>query len=147
MIEGGDQVIRNMKKLGVDVDKLAADAINATALAVQRDAIRLVSQPGRGRTYQLGPNPTRVHRASAPGDPPAKDQGGLMSSIEPTLTTPARLIAQVGVLATIAYARRLEHGDQGAGLQPRPFMFPAMEGRRDDLRKNMMKLFHARVGK
>ena len=38
----------------------------------QAAAIEVVSQPGHGRTYKRG---SVVHRASAPGEPPAPDTG------------------------------------------------------------------------
>ncbi len=38
----------------------------------QAAAIEVVSQPGHGRTYRRG---SVVHRASAPGEPPAPDTG------------------------------------------------------------------------
>lgn len=147
MIEGSEQVLRNLKKLGIDTAKLSADAINATALAIQKDVIRSISARGGGQVYQLGSRknpPQRTHQASRPFSPPATDQGGLKRSIEATLTTPARLIAQVGVLATIKYAMALEHGRPN--VAPRPFLFPALERNKHLLQQNVQRLFKMRTG-
>ena len=77
--------------------------------------------PARGlREKKVG-----IHRASLPGDPPAKDTGRLINS---TQTKPKRLRQgySVGWRVTLGvpYARYLEYG---RGVAPRPFVKPAID--------------------
>jgi hypothetical protein len=67
-----------------------------------------LSTPGRGKLYG-------DHHASAPGDPPAVDDGGLRSSVAYERDT-----KRVGVNKD--YAAPLEFGT--GTIEPRPFMEP-----------------------
>lgn len=92
------------------------------AIAVDTEATRLVHQAGGGRTYRLS-NPTRVHRASAPGQPPATDLGMLAASITWALGRDAKgLFAVVG--SGLRKARWLELGTRR--MAARPFLRPAL---------------------
>lgn len=48
------------------------------AIEWQAAAIEVLSQPGHGRTYKRG---SVVHRASTPGEPPARDTGTGVRSV------------------------------------------------------------------
>lgn len=92
------------------------------AIRVDTEATRLVHEAGRGRTYRLS-NPTREHRASAPGDPPATDLGMLAASINWALGEDAKgLFAVVG--SGLTKARWLELGTRY--MAARPFLRPAL---------------------
>jgi hypothetical protein len=57
----------------IDEYKRRAQAAGDEAMSeLQAAAIETLSQPGHGRTYKRG---EIVHRASAPGEPPATDTG------------------------------------------------------------------------
>ena len=89
--------------------------------------------PRGGRTY-IKTNPNRVHKASAAGESPATDLGFLVRSIQvqPDFDNYfENLRIRVVSLHSIApYARRLEFGDMSRNLQPRPFMFKALQAQK-----------------
>lgn len=92
------------------------------AINVNTEAVRLVHQPGTGRVY-VKSNPRRVHRASAPGQPPATDQGLLAASIGWALGVDGvGLFAQIG--SGLKKARYLELGTRK--MAPRPFLRRAL---------------------
>jgi phage gpG-like protein len=71
-----------------------------------------LSQPGKGRVYGL-------HRASAPGDPPAPDTGRLRNSVSSDVEAVGNVVT--GTVSTNAeYAAHLEFGTER--IAPRPFM-------------------------
>jgi len=63
----------------------------------------------------------RIHRASAPGEPPTIDTGNLVNSIRTTKLERYRY----AVTASAEYARHLEYGTYK--MAARPFMRPALE--------------------
>jgi len=60
------------------VSKATNQAMRIACITVQRNAKLLVGGAGSGRRYKRG---KKYHTASAPGSPPARDSGVLMSSI------------------------------------------------------------------
>ena len=65
----------------------------------------------------------RIHRASAPGEPPTIDTGNLVNSIKSSRLGEFRWCVSAGT----EYARALEYGNPARNLAPRPYMRPAME--------------------
>jgi HK97 gp10 family phage protein len=86
---------------------------------VRNEALRLIMQTAKtGRLYRMR---GVVHRASAPGEPPASDTGRLVNSI----TTAYNETKLSGVVsANTEYAPYLEYGT--ANMEERPFMRPAL---------------------
>lgn len=113
-------------------EKAVADAIRSAAQrgaikaaeVVRKEALRLIQEtPKTGRTY------TRagvIHVASAPGEPPASDQGTLVGRIQ-TRSDMAPLWVRTYVQAATAYARALEYGTPK--MLPRPFMRLALSNK------------------
>jgi len=100
-------------------DGVAAD-LERRAIKVETRVKTLLSQPGQGRTYQRH---GVVHRASAPGQPPAVDTGQLRQSITHQLGKDAEsLYADVGT--NLEKARFLEFGT--STIAARPFLVPAL---------------------
>lgn len=105
-------------------------SIMALALLLVRQIKVTLSTPGRGRFYvsrrtrEQGKRRKNgkpiMHRASAPGDPPAVDLGQLRGSIDMERLGYAK--ARVGT-ATV-YAPALEGGT--TRIAPRPFFRPAL---------------------
>jgi len=87
---------------------------------IRGEAIRSIQQGAKsGKTYKKY-NPTRTHKASAPGEAPASDTGFLVSNI--------RVKDQkdfVEVRSEASYSKFLEYGT--SKMLARPFMFPASE--------------------
>lgn len=93
-----------------------AKDLEKRAIRVRTEAVRLVHQPGRGRTYRLT-NPRRVHRASAPGQPFATDLGTAAASIGHAMGRDARgIYAQVG--SGLKKFRWLELGTRRMAARP-----------------------------
>jgi hypothetical protein len=102
------------------VERGSIDAVRATGLWLEGDIVRSLETPGRGRMYGS-------HRASAPGQPPAREFGALANSIDFKYNgLGARLMAggPSGIVySSSEYAPHLEYGT--VHMAPRPFMRPA----------------------
>jgi hypothetical protein len=100
-----------------EVEARVTDAMRATALhgeAVARsDAL---NQPGQGKLYPRGKS--AVHRASAPGQPPAPDTGRMRASVTSETVKTAEGIAGRASVNT-DYALALDLGTER--VAPRPF--------------------------
>ena len=97
-------------------DRLDA-LVKAVALNVRTDIQRSIqSGPKSGRVYRRG---NVFHRASAPGQAPASDTGGLSSSIY--IDNDGPMTATIG--SRLAYASYLEFGTRK--IAPRPAWIPA----------------------
>lgn len=109
--------------------RLEANLIIAGEIVATEVRRNIQTSPRGGKTY-VKTNPNRTHTASAPNESPATDLGFLVRSIqiEPDLQN---LRVRILSLHSIApYAKRLEYGDLGAGLAPRPFMFKGLQAKK-----------------
>ena len=94
------------------------------AVQVERTVKRSLHQPGRGRTYRRG---GVVHRASAPGDPPATDLGRLAAATTWEIGVDERgLHARIG--SNYPVQLFLELGTRR--MAARPHLRPALEAAR-----------------
>lgn len=101
-------------------EALARDAMARTALQGESIVKVRLSQPGSGKEYSRGK--TAVHKASAPGEPPAPDTGRLRASTtHEVVVSGSRIIARVTV--NTDYALALELGTER--IAPRPFLRPS----------------------
>lgn len=107
----------------------AADSpvMRMLALRLEREIKLTLSKPGTGREYAAARGKgkrKRVHRASAPGQPPAVLTGRLRQSI-----THGIVDNKMRVGTNVEYAPWLEFGtlDNNGFIAPRPFMRPAWE--------------------
>lgn len=123
-IEGLDEVLQGLNKLGETGQREARRAVQATAQKVRSDAIESISRERSiGREYELY-SPRRTHVASAPGDAPNTDTGALVRSIKAVnLSGPA---AKVGTPQD--YGWFLEFGTRQ--MAPRPWLIPAAQKNR-----------------
>jgi HK97 gp10 family phage protein len=96
-------------------------AIAAGAIAIQREAKRLVNQ-------NAGPTKTAPRRpSSAPGQPPHKRTGTLGRSIDSeTIRRFPNFTGRIGT--NINYGRWLELGTRR--MKPRPYLRPALDAKR-----------------
>ena len=138
----GDKLVSKMEKLQVQ-------ALKMCGALLERD-IKLSMKPGTGNEYIRG---GKIHRASAPGQPPAVDTGRLRASItfnwsgsgrarapidNPSKETKpsdsvgeprAERHAVIVVVGTnVKYGRYLELGT--TKIKPRPYLRPALENNR-----------------
>lgn len=118
----------------------AIDGLNAIGLAMLNAAKRRIkTSPASGRVYRKY-NPRRIHRASAPGQPPATDTGGLINSgffdVDEN-----ELEAQIGFGKF--YAKFLEFGTRL--MRKRPFLLPTVEEWRKKIPDVIAKAIKARL--
>jgi len=135
-IEGTKELQRAMAFASVEAEKRVRKVVLKTGNALRKDVIRRVQKgPASGRTYK-SKNPKRTHTASAPGEAPATDQGGLVESIYFNEVGP--MTATVG--STAIYAAALEFGHsygKGRVIEPRPYFTPAVEAMRETYMKDL----------
>jgi len=130
-------------RVAAKVGKFAQALTTELGAAYAREVKRLmVNSPATGRAYRRG---RVVHRASAPGEPPAPDRGDLVRSVmfnpNGVRRTSLGWVAEVG--SRLRYARFLEFGAargvRGAKgriesvrwvLFPRPAWKPALDNLR-----------------
>ena len=106
--------------------------LTRTALKAETEAKKSMRGPKHGRTYGRGASKrgkvngrkrvlaVRLHRASAPGEPPAVDYGVLWNSLRAGLVGPGLSELAVGA----KYGRSLEYGT--SRMAARPFLRPAV---------------------
>jgi hypothetical protein len=158
-VKGLDQVQRNLKAAQARLSKGFQDAIHATGLSVQRTAQKKIQSGSRsGTIYYRIPgdkyltiragstdgtpvafpggsgvhNLSLRHQASAPGEPPKTDTGGLVSSIAIVLGS---MKAQVGT--GLDYGKYLEFGT--TRMEPRPWLYPSLMENGDTLKRMVAK--------
>ena len=109
--------------------RLEANLVIAGELVATEVRRNIQKSPRGGKTY-VKTNPNRVHKASAPGESPATDLGFLVRSIQVQPDFDNLRIRVVSLHSIAPYARRLEFGDMSRNLQPRPFMFKALQAQK-----------------
>lgn len=108
---------------------------------VQMDAKAAMTGTKSGRVYKRGKTKRgkpKVHRASAPGEAPARDTGNLANAI--AVRQVGKLVWEIYVMQkAIKYAIPLEFGAPNRQLAPRPFLTPAVNRIRKPFEKAVEK--------
>ena len=128
---GLDDMLGNFDDYARRVGPAVATAMSNGAHLVAGDARRSIQQVSQGETvtrYHTGRQP-KTHVASKAGDAPNTDTGQLVGAIqvEPKADAIYVGISRAGVFE---YARALEYGNRAGTLKERPFLRPALEGRK-----------------
>jgi phage gpG-like protein len=138
-IDGVDDLLADLRKLGDLSDELLVDTINDVAIATQNEAVRGIQRgPANGRTYKRG---TVTHTASAPGQFPMSDTGRLASNVESILATPANIRAKVGT--NIIYGAYLEFGT--SKMAARPWLQRSFRQAAEGVAKELKAKLEARI--
>jgi hypothetical protein len=117
------------------------DGLNAIGLMVQNRARELIQRGSKtGRIYQKY-GPRRTHQASAPGEAPATDTGGLVRSVQADMNETEREVE----ISAGGPAKHLEYGTRH--MAPRPFLLPALEWIRDKAGAVLAAAIRARLPK
>ena len=123
-LEGLDRLASKSKAVSAIAQQELKKALFSSAQMVEKTAKESIAGGGKtGRIYKRG---GVTHQASAPGEAPATDRGGLVVrgiNIRPAYEEAA--IDVVAGAADIKYARALEFGTKN--MAARPFLFPALE--------------------
>ena len=117
---GVEEATKALEKVKEDLEKDMKEILLGGGQLIRGEAVRSIQQGSKsGKTYKRY-NPTRTHKASAPGEAPASDTGFLVSNI--------RVKDQkdlVQVRSEASYSKFLEYGT--SKMLARPFLFPAFE--------------------
>ena len=117
---GVEKAVEALEKVKEDLENNMQEVLLGGGQLIRGEAIRSIQTGAKsGKTYKKY-NPTRTHKASAPGEAPASDTGFLVSNI--------RVKDQkdfVEVRSEASYSKFLEYGT--SKMLARPFMFPASE--------------------
>ena len=105
--------------------KIAAALIVAGEVVATEARRSVQNSPRGGRTYEKY-NPRRTHKASAAGEAPATDLGFLVRSITTEVDESNLTVYVLSAHAIAPYAKVLEYGSMAGGIQPRPFLRPAL---------------------
>jgi hypothetical protein len=121
-IKGLKEVNAALQAYGKDLGSSLALIVDATALEAVTDVRKAIQGPPKtGREYARGVNNDKVHRASAPGEAPATDSGGLVISIY----NESRGKYSRAIGSRLDYAYYLEFGT--FKMAKRPSWIPAVE--------------------
>jgi phage gpG-like protein len=120
-IENAERLQARFNRLPPTTEKLIGDAVKTGALELQGEIRRRISRGSRsGRIYKRGAK--GEHQASAPGEYPKTDFGGLVQSIFVQMQD-RNLDASVGT--DLKYGTHLEFGT--SKMAARPWLFPTFE--------------------
>lgn len=123
-LTGTAELKRALAEFGINADRELMAIVKGTAQNVRTHAIKSILRGTKsGKTYEKKGPPKRTHTASAPGEAPANDTSRLSGSIRADIEGKSAEVS-----ANTEYAAWLEFGTQK--IEPRPFMFPAMEKER-----------------
>jgi hypothetical protein len=80
-VSGLEKALEVLRKAETELQEPIKDTLKGGAQLIRGEAIKSIQSGSKtGRTYKRY-NPTRTHRASAPGEAPASDTGNLVSNI------------------------------------------------------------------
>lgn len=121
-INGLKEVNAALQAYGKDLGNSLALIVNAAAIEAVTDVRKAIQGPPKtGREYARGKNKDIIHRASAPGEAPATDTGGLVISIYNE--DRGKYAKAIG--SRLPYAYYLEFGT--FKMDKRPSWIPAVE--------------------
>ena len=131
-VSGLEKALEVLRKAETELQEPIKDTLKGGAQLIRGEAIKSIQSGSKtGRTYKRY-NPTRTHKASAPGEAPASDTGNLVSNI---------MVQEKGdsieVQSNAEYSKFLEYGT--SKMEARPFLFPAYEMSREKIVQAIFK--------
>jgi hypothetical protein len=122
--EASRRTLLEVSALGDDIREALLDVVETESAELFSEALaRVRRSSGGGRAYRRG---GRLHRASAPGEPPASDTGELARTVRRKVFR-QDLAASVSVAARFGFM--LESGTRH--IRPRPWLVPVRAARAD----------------
>jgi phage gpG-like protein len=135
-IDGIDDLLADLKRLGTISDELLVEALNDVADDTQQFAVDGIKRgPASGRPRGDGSS------ASAPGEYPMSDTGRLMGNIETIEATPSKIEAKVGT--NIIYGAHLEFGT--SRMAARPWLMPSFRKASEGVAKELKAKLEGRL--
>lgn len=131
-VSGLEKALEVLRRAETELKEPIIEVLKGGAQLIRGEAIKSIQSGSKsGRSYQKY-NPTRTHRASAPGEAPATDTGNLVSNI---------MVEDKGdsieVQSNAEYSKFLEFGT--SKMEARPFLFPAYEMSRQKIVEAIFK--------
>lgn len=122
-------LVEKVRQFGIKAVRGFNQGLLEAGYELKKEIQQLIREsPRGGRSYRVGKK--RIHRASAPGQPPARDTGALMNSIKvDKFGFGSYFSIEVG--SGLGYSGFLELGT--SKMQARPFLVPAWEKRKDTI--------------
>lgn len=138
-LQGLQQLLSQLQRLdqsaGQSLEEVITDLVTDThSLAVAG----IEGGPKSGRTYRRG---NVTHQASAPGQYPASDTGGLAGSVRFELPQPGNMTGRVGT--SVAYGPMLEFGT--SRMAARPWLMPSFERAKIGVEKELRARLEAKL--
>ena len=134
-IKGMKKLTKALDKIDKVMDKELNVVLQGAGQMVEADAkVSIQTGPRTGRIYRRG---NITHQASAPGEPPATDTGGLVNSISHWVDKKKKTV-MVGTDSIVG--QWLEIGT--SRMEERPWLYPALLRQR----KNIVRLFVKKLG-
>ena len=131
-VSGLEKALEVLRKAETELQEPIKDTLKGGAQLIRGEAIKSIQSGSKtGRTYKRY-NPTRTHRASAPGEAPASDTGNLVSNI-----MVQEKADSIEVQSNAEYSKFLEYGT--SKMEARPFLFPAYEMSREKIVQAIFK--------
>lgn len=130
VVEGVEEVNRNLARLGKEYGEAVVKASMAGAELVRGEAIKSIQSTSGGDvvTRTRAGGGTYDHTVSEAGDAPNTDTGRLVSSIQVDVNP-----LGIFVGSSLEYAGYLEFGT--SSMEPRPWLNPALESQRRNIEK------------
>ncbi len=122
----GIQFISHRTKCEALIGGKVKSGIKAAVTLLGRDIKSSIGKPGSGREYKRTKT-GKVHRASLPGQPPARDSSWLITHTLFKMET----VTSGWVASFVNYAPSLEFGT--SSIEARPFFVPAIERNRNKI--------------
>lgn len=137
-MEGLNALLSKLQQLGAAGDEIIEETIFDVATETQALAVQGINGPPKsGRVYEKY-NPRRTHQASAPGQYPASDTGGLVGRV---IMQPIPSGYEVGT--NIKYGQWLEFGT--ARMAARPWLLPSFERAKIGVEKELRARLEGKV--
>lgn len=139
-LHGINDLIRDLRKLGVDGKQVTEDTIFDLVSDTHTHAVTGVQKgPASGRVYEKY-NPRRTHRASAPGEYPMSDLGNFASAIHAVYPTEGNLHGAVGT-----GDKRGPWFEFGTSkMRPRPWLLRSFERAQVGVEQDLKRRFDAK---
>ena len=153
VITGDWKLVSFLREVSTAIDAQIKARAYAAAQLIRTEMLNLLSGQREGRTYRV-PGTQRTYQASRPGEPPAVMLGDLRRSVKAENVESGFGEGEAIVGATMEYAPWLEFGTGRAGaakqqedvpegyvhgpkpgMAPRPFLRPAIEHTREQVRR------------
>lgn len=132
-VKGAEEAAGKLRAYELRKRGALGKAVALTLLQGEGRMRRMLSQPGRGRTYTRG---SVTHRASAPGDPPATDTGVYKTSWRRRTTALGSATPGGDLYTEQERGPWLEYGT--ARMAARPHAGPVAEQMADDFRGHVV---------